>query len=249
MRTDEHGLALVVSVMAMLLLSALGAALVLATSADVALAANAGAASEAFAAAEAVFERTLAELQRAPDFTSVLNGSFPSTFLDGTSPGARILVDGTRIDLLELRNLAGCQKRAGCTESDLNATSRDRPWGSRNPRWRLFSWGVLSNSASVLADAPPVYAISLVADDPSETDADPLRDGGRTGPSANPGAGILFVRAEALAGRGAHRVIEAMVVRHDLVASARWEAADPTTRGPAPAGSPALQVLTWREIR
>ncbi|HUR35238.1 MAG TPA: PilX N-terminal domain-containing pilus assembly protein [Vicinamibacterales bacterium] len=249
MRTSERGLALVVTTMAMLLLTALGAALILATGADLAIAANAGAASEAFAAAEAVFERTLAELRRAPDFTSVLDGSFPSAFLDGDSPGPRTLADGTRINLLEVRNLANCQKTTGCSEADLNAAIRDRPWGTRNPRWRLFSWGPVSRSASMLADAPPIYTVSLVADDPSETDADPMRDGGGAGPSANPGAGIVLVRAEALAGRGAHRIVEGLVRRHDLVARARWDAADPATRGPAPVSAPAVQVLTWREVR
>ena len=127
----------------------------------------------------------------------------------------------------------------------MNSSIRDRPWGSRNPRWRLFSWGNLESAGPGL----PIYVVALVADDPAETDDDPWRDGVRTGPGLNPGAGVLLVRAEGFGRRGAHRVIEGMVVRRDLVALARWQAADPSTRGPAPSSFPVLQVLAWRDVR
>jgi hypothetical protein len=48
--------------------------------------------------------------------------------------------------------------------------------------------------------------IVLVADDPSENDGDPLRDGTTTN---NPGLDRLAVRAESLGPRGAHQAIEA----------------------------------------
>ena len=91
MHGDERGMALVLTLMTMLLMSVLGAALVLTTSADAMIATNAGAASDAFYAAEAAFERTLAELRRAPDFTSVLTGAFTSAFVDNPSAGPRTL--------------------------------------------------------------------------------------------------------------------------------------------------------------
>lgn len=96
---------------------------------------------------------------------------------------------------------------------------------------------------------PSLYVVALVADDPGETDADPWQDGAGTETAINPGAGVLLIRAEAFGRRGAHRVIEGSVVRHDLVALARWRAADQATRGPAPSGFPVLQVLAWREVR
>jgi hypothetical protein len=249
MRENERGIALVVTLMAMLLLSALGAALVLATTADATIAANEGAATEAFYAAEAAFERTLSELQSAPDFTSILNGSTSSPFADGAGSGTRTLPDGTSFDLGELLNLANCQKRIGCTESDLNASIRDRPWGPRNPRWRLWSWGLLSSSVPALEGAPPVYVVSMVSDDPAETDANPRQDGAPAGATVNPGAGILLVRAEALGRRGAHRVIEGSVVRRDVAARAAWDVLDPATRGPAPSSFPLMQVSAWHEVR
>jgi type IV pilus assembly PilX-like protein len=249
MRRDEQGMALVVTLMAMLLLSVLGAALILTTSADAMIAANAGAASDAFYAAEAAFERTLAELRRAPDFTSVLIGAFTSAFVDDPAAGPRALSDGTLIDLREILNLANCAKRRGCAEADLNAAIRDRPWGVRNPRWRLFASGPLVGASAVGSARTPAYVVIMVADDPAESDADPWQDGARTTAEVNPGAGVLLVRAEAFGGRGAHRVVEGTVVRRDLVARAVWEVADPAIRGLAPSSFPVLQVLAWREVR
>ena len=60
-RARQDGVALVIVVMSMLLLSAVGAALVLVTSADVLIAANVGASNEALYAADAAFERTVGE--------------------------------------------------------------------------------------------------------------------------------------------------------------------------------------------
>ena len=248
MMRAERGVALIAAIMAMLLLSAVGAALVLTTTADVLIAANAGASSEAFYAADALFERSIAELRGVTDFTSILNGSTTSAFVDG-SAGTRTLADGTPIDLAEVLSLANCQKRSGCTESDMNASLRDRPWGPRNPRWRLFSHGPLEAAVGSTRYEAPVYVAAMVADDPAETDGDPWRDGAQTGAGLNPGAGILLVRAESFGRRGAHRVIEGTVARQDLVARAAWDAADPAVRGAAPSGFPLLQVLAWREER
>lgn len=247
--TGERGVALIVTLLALLLLSAVGAALVLATGADVLISANAGAASEAFYAADAVFERTLAELRSQPGFTPVLNRSVTSAFVDGAPSGQRTLADGSRLNLVEVVNLANCQKPGGCSDADMSAALQDRPWGARNPRWVLFSYGQLNLSSVTTQPDLPVYVVSMVADDSSETDGDPWQDSARMGAPVNPGAGILLVRAEAYGRRGAHRIVEGTVARRDLVARARWDASDPVTRGPAPVGFPVLQVLAWREVR
>jgi hypothetical protein len=248
-RATDSGAALIVTLMAMLLLSAIGAALVLATSADILIAANAGAAGEAFYAADAAMERTIGELRGVPDFTAVLNGSIESAFTDGPPSGPRRLADGTPLSLNDVSNLANCQKTSNCTQADLDASIRDRPWGARNPRWRLFSYGPLVPSPADAASRLPVYVVSMVADDPAETDHDPSQDGMSSGGVVNPGAGILLVRAEAYGRRGARRIVECEIVRRDLVLRAAWEAGDPATRGPAPAGVPVLQVVAWREVR
>jgi Tfp pilus assembly protein PilX len=247
--SGERGAALVITLMAMLLLSALAGALVLATSADVAIAANAGASNEAFYGAEAVLERTIAELRSAPDFTQVLDGTLASLFVDGAPGGSRVLADNTTIVLEEAVNLATCNRRTTCSEADITASSRDRPWGVRNPRWRLFSYGPLTGDAGNGMKTMGVYVIGMVSDDPADTDLDPWRDGVRTGASANPGAGRLLVRAEGFGRRGAHRIIEGAVLRRDLAALALWDAADPATRGTPPSGVPALELTSWREVR
>lgn len=244
----QRGMALVLTIMTMLLMSVLGAALVLTTSADAMIAANAGAASDAFYAAEAAFERTLAELRRAPDFTAVLTGAFRSAFVDDPAAGPRTLGDRTTIDLREIVNLANCTKRRGCTDADMDASIRDRPWGTRNPRWRLFASGPLIGTSSSALALESAYVVIMVADDPSESDGDPWQDGTRTTIQVNPGAGVLLVRAEAFGRRGAHRIVEGTVVRRDLVVRAAWEASDPAARGPVPSDFPVLQVLAWREV-
>ena len=245
----ESGVALVIVAMAMLLLSAVGAALVVVTSADVLIAANVGASNEALYAADAVFERTLAELREVPDLTAVLNGTASSGFRDGAPTGQRSLADGTRIDLAQVLSLATCRKLTGCSVADLNASSPDRPWGALNPRWRLYSYGPLDPAQGGIRSGLPAYVVSMVADDQVETDGDSSRDGARTGTLPNPGAGVLLLRAEGFGRRGAHRVIEGAIVRRDVAALARWEAADPATRGNPPSSIAFLQVLAWRNVR
>ena len=224
--------------MAMLLLSAVGAALVVVTNADVLIAANVGASNEALYAADAVFERTLAELRDAPDLTAVLNGTAPSGFQDGAPSGQRFLADGTRINLAQVLSLATCRKLGGCSVPDMNATSPDRPWGTLNPRWRLYLVGPLDPAPGGIRSGLPAYVVSMVADDQVETDSDPARDGVRTGTLPNPGAGVVLVRAEGFGRRGAHRVIEGAVVRRDVAALARWEAGRACNSGESAVGHP-----------
>jgi hypothetical protein len=56
----------------------------------------------------------------------------------------------------------------------------------------------------------PIYVAVMVGDDPSETDGNPLVDGND---AANPGSGVLSLRAEAFGPHGTHRVIEATMAR------------------------------------
>jgi hypothetical protein len=230
-------------------MSGVAAILVLLTNTDVLIAANAGAASEALIAADAALERTIGELRDSADLSAPLSGVQASSFVDGAAGGRRTLVDGRTIDLDHIVWLAHCQKRTRCSDADMNALRRDRPWGSRNPRWRLFSHGPFDPAPGGPRSGLPLYVLSMIADDQSETDGDPWRDGRQTGPAANPGAGIVLVRAEAFGRRGAHRAVEALVVRQDLADLARWEAADPATRGSRPPPFPFLQVRAWRDVR
>lgn len=245
----ERGVALVVTMLALTVLSAIGASLVLATNAELAIAANAGASTEAFYAAEAAFDRAVAEMRTAADLSSVLNGTVMSAFTDGPPSGTRTLSDGSVLALDSVRNLANCHKPGACGDTEMNAALRGRPWGARNPRWRLFSYGPLEGRATSGHSNLAVYLVTMVADDPLESDNDPLRDGAPSATAVNPGAGIVLIRAEAFGRRGARRIVQGAVIRRDVAALARWEARDPAIRGPAPVVFPLLQVLAWEEIR
>ena len=58
----------------------------------------------------------------------------------------------------------------------------------------------------------PFYVVVMVADDPSENDGDPLKDGTA---ADNLGKGVIALRAEAFGPFGAHKVIELTVARTD----------------------------------
>ena len=208
--SSERGSALVVALMSMLLLSALGVALILTTSTETMLAANYGSGQEALYAADAAMERAMLEIPGMTDFDALLGGTLASSFRDG-SPGSRTLPDGSTLDLTELTNLANCASTTGCSPDQMNAVTADRPWGPNNPRWQLFAHGRLD---SLLPDGQmntPYYVVVWVGDDPSETDGMPTRDDGNG--NAGPGRGVLLLRAEAFGPRGSHRRLEAAVQR------------------------------------
>jgi hypothetical protein len=233
-------MAILVAVMAIALMSALGVALVLATSTETLIASNFRNSSEGLYAAEAVVERAIDDLLAFPDWNLLLGGGLQSSFVDGPPNGTRTLGDGSTIDLAQVVNKANCAKTT-CTAADLVAVMPNRPWGANNPQWTLFAYGAVSRLLPANAIDSAYYIVALVADDPSENDANPLRDGttpcaaGQNGldGSCNPGSGVIALRGEAFGPRGAHRVAEMTVVRSD--------AAQP--------GPTRIRVLSWREIR
>jgi hypothetical protein len=209
---DEDGVALVLALMTLLLLSAIALALVLITSTEIAVASNYRDAQVVLSAADAALERETGELLAQSDWDAVLAGVARSTFADGPPGGSRQVPGGGAINLGEVLNLANCGKAAGCAIADLDRVTADRPWGPNNPRYVLFAYGPAALLSASIVPAPRVYLVVMVADDPTENDADPLRDGLT---ADNPGRGILTVRAEAFGAGGAHKAIEATVARLD----------------------------------
>lgn len=208
--SSVEGSALMIVLASLLLLSAIGLGLVLQAMAETLSSGNGRRAGGVMYAAEAGIERVLPDLFAAPDWDAALDGSLRSRFTDGPPSGSRRLADGRSISLDEIVNRANCGRPAACSTAAMDAVTESRPWGPNNPRWRLFGHAPL---ASLMADAalpPDEYVVVLVADDPAENDANPLRDGRG---SPNPGAGLLTVRAEAFGGDRAHRVIEATIAR------------------------------------
>ena len=228
-RFGDGGSAVLTVLMVTMLLSSLALSLVLMTILETWSAANFRSASETQFAAEAGLERALVDLAAAPDWSPVLDGSSSSTCLDGAD-GQRTLADGTILDLTEVANRANCGHAAACSPAEMDDVTAERPWGPNNPRWRLFIHATLDILTDGQALRSSSYVVVLVGDDPSETDADPLRDGIA---GESPGAGVLLVRSQAFGSGGARKIVEATVM---------------CTGGGA--GSPApVRLVSWRAIR
>lgn len=235
----------------LLLCAALGAGALLTASTDALVAANDRDAREVLYAADAALGRAMADLAAWPDWTAALSGAVRSTFVDGPPAGNRTLPDGSILDLGTLASLADCGHADGCSDAQLDAVTADRPWGANNPRWQLWGYGPVARLAFAAPGDRACYLVMLVADDPSETDGDPLRDA--AGPD-EPGAGIILVRVEAFGVRGLRQTLEATVAR---VTDESRRPNDDSDGGPAPAVPPALEgdrisflrLLSWRWIR
>src|SRR5438093_10766776 len=121
---SERGVALVLALMAILLLSALGLALVLTTSAESMIASNYRNAVEGLYAADAAAERAMNDLAVVATWSSLFDGSERSTFVDGAPSGLRTLADGSSIDLAQVVNMANCGNAGTCAAyvSNGNAT-------------------------------------------------------------------------------------------------------------------------------
>lgn len=208
---DERGAALVVALMAMLLLSALGLALVLTTNTETMIAGNFRGAEEALYAADAGIERTMQDVLTVPDWNNILNGSTKSAFIDGPA-GVRTLSAGTTLDLNEATNMANCGKTSACSAAEMDAVTDDRPWGKNNPRWQLYAYGPLSDIVPTNTVNSEMYVVVWAGDDPSENDDNPLVDGNA---QTNLGTGVMTLRAAAFGPGGAHKVIEVTLSRTD----------------------------------
>ena len=209
----DAGVAIVITLIATLIVSAIAAALVLATSTESVIAGNFRAALEARYAADAAAERAVAALMPLVDWDPLLAGSIAPMFADGPPSGERTLADATTIDLSEVVSLANCARLTPCSSADLQRVTAERPWGVNNPVWELWSYGPLSSAVDGVAASLP-YVVVLVADDPAETDGDPLVDG--RAEDDNPGAGVLLIRAEAFGLRGAHTGVGLTLARVTL---------------------------------
>jgi hypothetical protein len=206
----DRGVALIVVIMATLLMSALGLALVLTTSTETSIAGNFVGSQEALYAADAGIERVMDDLLTVPDWNTILAGSTRSAFIDGSPSGTRDLADGTTLDLTQATNMANCGKVTTCSAADMDANNEDRPWGQNNPRWQLYAYGPLNQIVPTGTVNSNMYVVVWVGDDQSENDNDPTVDGNA---QTNPGTGVLALHAEAFGPKGTHKFIEVTVAR------------------------------------
>ena len=163
---------IVIVLLVTVLMSAIGAALGLATAAEMVIAGHFQRAHEARHAAAGALEVALGEFRGLPDWNGVLAGSVRSAHAEGPPTGVRT-VAGQPVDLGQLRSLLECQQLAPCTDAAVATVTADRPWGADNPRWKAFRYGTWR----AVARAPSAfYVVVLVADDPAEQDGDPGRE-------------------------------------------------------------------------
>jgi PilX N-terminal len=219
----QRGVALIVVLLVMMLLSTLGLSLTMVTSIERRVADSYLGGSETFYAADAALELAAQELSGILDWSQVLDGTVTSTFID-PQVSLQGWPGGQARTSREATALVSC-RRSSCTAAELDARTSERPWGVNNPRWQLFAYGpVRQLSPSGTIDSAGYVAV-WVGDDPSENDGKPLIDGDdEAGP--NPGRGLLTLLVHAY-GPASRRVIEATVAK---------------------AGS-GVRVLSWREVR
>jgi len=192
---NEDGIALIIALMAMMLLTALAAGLVMVTNTESKISANYRNGQEALYAADGGAERVVEELLLIPRWNDILSGGVQSAFIDGASTGAKEIPGGGTVTLC-----CGANSITGQLQADTDAVSN---WGANNPQWRLFAWGPLGDMLPNNAIDSPMYVAVWIADDPAETDNNPIAD-------AN---GTLNLHAEAYGPNGTRKVIEVTVAR------------------------------------
>ena len=196
---------LLIALLSLVLLSTLGTSLGVVMNTELRVSANYAASREAMYAADGALQIAAREMLTVTDWNALLSTGALSAVVDGPPSGPRQLGDGSTVDLTEATNAANGEAR---------------PWGANNPVWRLFAFGWLGSRT---------YVIAWAGDDFAENDGDPFTDGGG---GANPGAGIIALRAEAFGVGGAHTALEA-TVRREADAS----------------GGTIVRMLSWQQIR
>jgi hypothetical protein len=200
---NQDGTALIVALMSMMLLTALGAAVVMVTNTETMISNNYKNSQEALYAADAAVERVVQDLLLVPRWNEILAGASQSSFVDGSASGTKTLPGGGTM------NLAGATAQLQAETDTLNL------WGANNPQWRLFAWGPLSNMLSNAEIDSQMYVVLWVADDPADAVPDAQGNPGAT-PDGNPlvdSNGTLTLHAEALGPSGTRKVIEVTVAR------------------------------------
>ena len=227
----EEGVALIITLLSTSLMLALVVALLLTTMTEMKIAAGYRQQAVTHYAAEAGLDLVVQTLSAIPDWDGIVSGVSTSTFTDGPPSGIRVLPGGTEIDLTTVTHTMRCGQPA-CRGTDVTAVTSARPWGSNNPVWQLYAYGPLNRMLPAGAIDSHMYLMVWVADDPSENDNDPFRDGGvpagcdRTrAPSCvddNPGRGVIAIVARAVGPNAAQHTIEATIRRSDRSRIVSW---------------------------
>ncbi len=171
-------MALIVALMSMLLLTALGLALMMTTITETMIANNYREGSESMYAADAGVERVMQDLLTVPDWNRILAGLATVVLcrrrVDRHAHVARRQHD--RFDAGDQHDQL--RKAATCSAADLTAWTAERPYGQNNPGWSLVAYAPLADIIETGTMSSPMYVVVWVADDIGETDNNPLIEGG-----------------------------------------------------------------------
>lgn len=184
--SDDRGVALVMVMMTITLLTAIGTALTLGTIAETAIAANYRDATETLYAADAAVEFATQEVAAVADWSDVVSEPGRSAFVDGHAGGLRTAGSAT-LDLSEATR-------------DVNRVAAGAP-GPASRGWVLYAFGRFENLVPSGASRSPIYLIVWVADRSDTPEED------RSGPDA------LSILGQAYGARGSRRTVEAIVVK------------------------------------
>lgn len=189
---DERGMTLVVSLLASMLLTALGMALVLVSNTESMITANYRNSSEALYAADAGMERAVQDLLLVPDWNRIWSESLRSGFVEAGNCTGSVTIPGV-----------GQMNLTSATAQLQQETDAENLWGANDPVWAPYACGWVNNVLPSQSIDSGMFVVVWTGDDPSEIDGNPVRD-------VN---GVLTMRAEAFGPGGTRKVVEVTVAR------------------------------------
>ena len=148
------GFVLIVVLLAMVLLSALGSALVLTTSTESRIAANFGSSAEGLDAAEAIVEMSLAEIVAVPDWNQLLAGPFVPPLSTALRQAPAAWPTAPRSTCPYVVSMANCGSSTACTSSIWTWRRLIGPGGVTILAGRLFAHGRLADILPGTIDSP-----------------------------------------------------------------------------------------------
>lgn len=228
----ESGVALILVLLLTSFVSAVGLGLALVVFMDQLASGNHRGSASTLYAADAGIELAARDLALAGDWNATLAGTTRGSFTVGAPTGVRAIPGGGAVNLTAETNLLNCGKLTTCTSAQMDANSRERPWGANNPQWRLYAYGPFQELVNV-ARPVPCYLAVWVADDSREADNDPASDA----EIGEAGHGVVRVRAEVFGPIGGRRAIEAELARVCRQQDGEEECL------------PGIRVQSWQELR
>jgi hypothetical protein len=193
----EAGAALVLTLVATMVVVAVGMSLLLVADMEVAAAGHHRDDAEVRYAADGGLDFVIQELALMTDWTPVLSGTTVSSLAGPLVLPA--VAGGSAIDI------------AGATSGVQRAAYGGAGWAADTPRWRLFAHGAASTMLPGAALPDRVYLLVWVSDDTADGDGNPDADSN----------GSVVVRARAMGVRGARCDVQAVIARTAAAAVVR----------------------------